>query len=77
MYWAKNYVGINKCAPDTIIIYREAKDYSDRKLIEKELEKIKTVIKKIGDKTKTPNYNPSISYVIVSRTHGVEIYSRA
>ena len=47
------------------------KDYSERKLIEKELEQIKAAIKKIGEKIKMSNYSPSISYVVVSRTHGV------
>ncbi len=72
MYWARNYVSANKFAPDTIIIYRqELKDYSERKMIEKELDQIKTAIKKIGEKIKMANYSPSISYVVVSRTHGV------
>ena len=34
-------------------------------------------MKKVGEKTRMLNYNPSIAYITVERKHKVEVYSRS
>lgn len=34
-------------------------------------------MRKVGEKTKISNYNPSIAYITVERKHKVEVYSRS
>lgn len=45
--------------------------------ITKELEQIQSAMRKVGEKTRMANYNPSISYITVERKHKVELYYRS
>jgi hypothetical protein len=61
--WAKYYVGFNKKGPELIIVYREGLSTQQmERQVKDEVEALKNVIKKIGQKTGNANYNPEIVY---------------
>lgn len=67
--WARNYYQENKKVPNLIILYREGLSVPQTKaqLPRTEIPALENMIKKIGDKTNTKNYNPQIMIVTVNK----------
>lgn len=68
--WAKSYYqNNNKTVPDSIIIYREGLSDAQAKtqLTVAEIPALNNMIKVIGDKTKTKNYNPELMICLVNK----------
>lgn len=57
----------NRCPPEVIIVYREASDSENKEMVANEIEKIKSAIKIIGEKTKIANYSPDIAVITVDQ----------
>jgi hypothetical protein len=57
----------NRCPPEVIIVYRETGDSENKEMIAAEIEKIKSAIKIIGEKTKIANYSPDIAVITVDQ----------
>ena len=58
--WAKSYYLANKKTPDSILLYREGLSIPQIKsqLPKMDIPALESMIKKIGEKTGTKNYNP-------------------
>lgn len=66
--WAKNYYMLNNDVPSTILMYREGLSLKQIEVqLEPEVEAMYTMIKKISEKTKKPNYNPDFVYMTVNK----------
>lgn len=73
--WAKNYVTENKEGPSIIMIYREGLSIPQIQVqIKPEVDALRDVIKKIGEKTKKPNYNPELMYIVVNKKINTRIF---
>ena len=76
--WAKNFFQTNsRKVPETIILYREG--LSDAQIEDQlprtELPALHGMVKKIAEKTKTPNYKPEIVIVVVNKKINSKFYS--
>jgi aubergine-like protein len=76
--WLQNYFMKNqKVLPTTLVIYREGlNDVQARHQFEFEVQGLLDTINVVRVKTKNPNYNPSIAYLLVNKKPNSRIYER-
>lgn len=76
--WAKTYVGENKEGPNMIMVYREGLSLPQVDVqVKQELAALQSVILKIAEKTKKPNYKPEVLYLIVNTKINTRIFDTA
>lgn len=76
--WAQNYFKENQDGPEVIIVYREGLSIPQIEVqLKPEIEALNTVIKKIAERTKKPNYNPDVMYLTVNKQINARIFNIA